>query len=44
MERAWRYAVGCHDNVSLEAIIERVRRCTWRLQSSEFGDMHLEAM
>jgi len=28
----------------LEAVIERVWICTWRPKSSEFGDMHLEAM
>jgi len=28
----------------LEAVIERVWRCTWRLSSSKFGDMHLGSM
>jgi len=41
--------------IHLEAVIERVRRCTWKPRSSEFGDalggldrasleMHLEAV
>jgi hypothetical protein len=32
------------DHMNLEAVIEREWRCTWRLWSSEFGHMHLEAM
>jgi hypothetical protein len=46
---------GGHDRANLEAVIERLWRCTWRPRSREFGDalggrdrarleMHLEAM
>jgi len=40
--RDWGYALGDWDRVKsemhLEAVIERVRICTWRLRLSEFGD------
>jgi len=38
IEQVWRYALGGHDLVNCQAIIERVWRYTWRPHWSEFGD------
>jgi len=37
-ERHCGYALGGHDCANFQAVIERVWRYTWRLQSSECGD------
>jgi len=42
--RVWRYALGGHDCANMQTVIELVWKYTWRPWSSEFGDMHLEAM